>query len=267
MERLEARGVELAWESRGDGPAIVLVHETAATSAAWQRVADGAGLIGARAILYDRRGWGASSAPDEYRRTTVEEQSEDLAELIEAAVPGSAAIACGAGLGGVIALDLLLRRPELLAAAVLVEPQLPGLVPEATEALSDDQEAIAKAVHEGGVGAVVDLYLAGRLGGLGPGAARLPAEIAQAARERPGSLVAELGAAAGWTMPLRRLADAQRPVAILSSADTPPSLRAAAEALESRLPDVDSQRLPSTGPPHLTAGESVAGAALAAGAG
>ena len=70
---------------------------------------------GARAISYDRRGWGGSSAPDGYRRTTVEEQSEDAAALIESAAEAPAVV-CGAGLGAVIALDLLLRRPDLASA-------------------------------------------------------------------------------------------------------------------------------------------------------
>ena len=74
-----------------------------------------------RAIAYDRRGWGGSSEPDDYRRTTIEEQSEDAAALIEA-IADDPAVVCGAGLGAVIALDLLLRRSELVSAAVLIEP-------------------------------------------------------------------------------------------------------------------------------------------------
>ena len=82
MPTLEARGVELAWSERGEGAPVLLIHETAATGAVWEPVA--AALSGrARAIVYDRRGWGASSAPDDYRRTTVEEQSEDAAALLE----------------------------------------------------------------------------------------------------------------------------------------------------------------------------------------
>ena len=35
MRSLEARGVELGWSERGAGPAVLLVHETATSSAAW----------------------------------------------------------------------------------------------------------------------------------------------------------------------------------------------------------------------------------------
>jgi pimeloyl-ACP methyl ester carboxylesterase len=97
VPRLAIRGVELAWSERGEGAAVLLVHETGTASNAWSQLAEA--VAGRRrAICYDRRGWGESTAPDDYRRTTVEEQSEDAAALIEAleAPPPSSA---GAGSG------------------------------------------------------------------------------------------------------------------------------------------------------------------------
>src|SRR5262249_15031572 len=150
----------------------------------------------ARAIGYDRRGWGESSAPDGYRRTTVEEQSEDAAALIETLSLGEVLV-CGAGLGAVIALDLLLRRPELILGAVLIEPPLLQLLPAATESLSADRRAPEAAAGEGRE-AIVQLYLSGALGALAAGAARLPEGLTRPARERPISLIAELGAVPAW---------------------------------------------------------------------
>ena len=40
MRALATRGVELAWEEQGEGAPVVLVHETATTSAAWLPVAE-----------------------------------------------------------------------------------------------------------------------------------------------------------------------------------------------------------------------------------
>jgi pimeloyl-ACP methyl ester carboxylesterase len=82
MPTLEARGVELAWRERGEGRPILFLHETASTGDVWDAVAN-ALRDRARSIAYDRRGWGASTAPDEYRRTTIEEQSEDAVVLLE----------------------------------------------------------------------------------------------------------------------------------------------------------------------------------------
>src|SRR4051812_18820711 len=97
MPTLEARGVEIAWSERGKGPAVLLVQETASRGAVWERVA--VGLEGrARAITYDRRGWGRSSAPEDYRRTTVEEQSEDAVVVLESTQAAPAVVA-GAGAG------------------------------------------------------------------------------------------------------------------------------------------------------------------------
>jgi pimeloyl-ACP methyl ester carboxylesterase len=256
MPTLEARGVELSWRQSGSGAAVLLLHETGTTADAWEPVA---GTLGepVRAILYDRRGWGASSAPDDYRRTTIEEQSEDAASLIEA-LAAAPAVLCGAGIGAVIALDLLLRRPELLAGAVLVEPILLQLIPEANEALADDRRALERIAAEGRE-AVVDLYLSGGLAALGAGAGRLPAALGAPARERPTSLLAELGAATTWSLPPGRLRAATRRSVIVTSAATPPLLVDAAGALASRLRSSEERRVdsPET-PPHLGAPEAVA---------
>ena len=158
------------WRSACKGAPVLLIHESAATSAVWDPLAEAlAGKF--RAIAYDRRGWGASSEPDEYRRTTIEEQSEDAAALIEA-VADEPATVCGAGLGAVIGLDLLLRRSEVVSAAVLIEPTLFQLTPLATEALSEDRHRIE--IAAGARENVIDVFLAGSLPALGAGVERLP---------------------------------------------------------------------------------------------
>src|SRR3954454_10937708 len=211
MPTLEARGVEIAWSERGQGTPVVLIHETAATQVVWDSLADALARK-FRAIAYDRRGWGESSEPEEYRRTTVEEQSEDAGALTEVTA-GGPAVVCGAGLGAVIALDLLLRRSELVSAAVLIEPNLLQLTPLATEALSEDRHRIEMAAANREK--VFAGFLSGALPSLGPGVARAPEATAAAARQRPRSVMAELGIPAGWRMPLPRLGSAERPSAIV----------------------------------------------------
>jgi pimeloyl-ACP methyl ester carboxylesterase len=257
MPALEARGVELNWSDSGEGAPVLLVHETATSSAAWAPVA-GSLAAGARAVVYDRRGWGGSSVPDDYRRTTIEEQSEDAAVLLESLDAGPAVV-CGAGIGAVIALDLLLRRPELLTGAVLIEPPVIGLVPEATEALSEDRLALQEAFGERRADGAVGLFLSGGLQVLSAEVDRLPTSLTADARERPGVLFAELGSAAGWSMPLVRLADAEVPSLIVTAPSTPPLLSAAAEALAVRLSASDPREVETThGPPHVGAPFSVA---------
>jgi pimeloyl-ACP methyl ester carboxylesterase len=260
MPALEARGVELSWSERGRGEPVLLIHETATGAAAWDPVAR-AVAEAARALSYDRRGWGGSSAPDGYRRTTIEEQSEDAAALLESEA-GAPATVCGAGIGAVIALDLLLRRPELVSGLVLVEPPLLALVPAATEAMSADLDALAQG-SERGREALAGLYLSGSLGALGAGAERLPDDLAAAARERPASLVAELGSVAAWAMPLPRLAEAGSPSLVVTGPSTPGLLREAAEQLVPRLTGAEARELGSGPlPPHLDDPAAVAGLAV-----
>jgi pimeloyl-ACP methyl ester carboxylesterase len=260
VPRLETRGVELAWESLGEpsAPATVFVHETAVGVAAWRPLAErlAAPPVSGRSVIYDRRGWGDSSAPDDYLRTTVEEQSEDLAELI-GALGAPAARVCGAGLGALICLDLLLRRPRAAASAVLIEPLIPGLVPAATQALAEDRETLREAVQERGAAGMVELYLEGRLEALGPGAERLPRRLTQPAWERPATLAAELGAATAWSYPLRELGDARASVLVVNCADTPALVREAAEALTDRIAGATRAEASEPGPLHVSSPGSV----------
>jgi pimeloyl-ACP methyl ester carboxylesterase len=259
MPTLEARGVEIAWSERGEGPPVLLIHETAATGAGWEPVAEALSAR-SRAISYDRRGWGASSAPEDYRRTTVEEQSEDAAALLEA-IADPPATACGAGIGAVIALDLLLRRADLVSGAVLVEPPLFQLIPTATEALSQDRHRLEIAAGTGEN--VIELYLSGALPALGPGAGRIPDMTAAVARERPASVVAELGITAAWRMPLPRLVSAPGRSAIVTSGSTPPLVRDASAALADRLAHASAREV-DAGPesPQLGAAGEVASIVL-----
>jgi pimeloyl-ACP methyl ester carboxylesterase len=255
MPTLEARGVELSWSERGEGDLVLLIHETATGAAAWDPVAKAASE-GARVVSYDRRGWGASTAPPGYQRTTIEEQSEDAAALIES-VAGDPAVVCGAELGAVIALDLLLRRSDVVSAAVLIEPTLLQLTPLATEAMSEDRHRLE--IAAGARENVIDVFLSGALPALGPGVARIPERTEAAARERPRSVMAELGIPAAWRMPLPSLASADRPSAVVTGGSTPPLLREAAKSLSTRLAQSSEREVSSPqAPPQIGAATEVA---------
>src|SRR4051812_42531013 len=109
---VEGAGVALAYTASGSGPATVVVHGMGAEPEA-------AGLPG-RVVAYDRRGYGASGAPEPYTRTTVSEQAEDLACVVER-LDAAPALLVGHDLGALVALDVLLRHSPLARAAVLVD--------------------------------------------------------------------------------------------------------------------------------------------------
>jgi pimeloyl-ACP methyl ester carboxylesterase len=259
MPSLEARGVEIAWSDRGTGTPVLLIHETASNHSVWESVAVAVSEQ-ARAISYDRRGWGDSTAPEGYRRTTIEEQSEDAVALLESAADAPAVVV-GAGVGGMVALDLLLRRPDFVRGTVLVEPPILQMLPIATEALSEDRRRLEVAAGRGE--SVLDRYLSGGLPSLGTEFLRLPAEAIAPARSRPASVVAEIGIGTAWRVPLPSLAAVERPSIIVTSTSTPPLVRAASSALSEKLANAALRELDS-GPttPHVGAPQKLAELAL-----
>src|SRR3954470_2190950 len=119
MVTIEGAGVELAYDEAGTGASVVLVHDMAADRTCWSL---GTGpRPPARAIAYDRRGYGGSGAPEPYVATTVEEQAEDLAAVIRT-LDAAPALLIGDGFGALVVLDVLKRHPALAREAVLSNP-------------------------------------------------------------------------------------------------------------------------------------------------
>ena len=240
-------GVEIAYSDAGDGPAVIFLHETGATSASWSEVI-GEMTPGFRSIVYDRRGWGRSTAPEQYSRTTVTEQSQDAIKLLDH-LEVDAAVVCGAGIGAVAAIDLALREPGRTVEALAVEPPLLALVAKATEGLSADVARVRKAAEDHGPAAAVDAYLGAELNHLGPEAGRLAARETAGggdgleARRHPGSLFAEITAVPAWPLPLAELADAETGIQLITGSTTPPVLLEATRALAARVASLSHREL------------------------
>ena len=220
--RIEAAGVELACTERGAGDATVLVHGMASSKEDWD--ARAASLAG-RVIAYDRRGYGASGAPEPYVRTTIHEQAEDLVALVEA-LGAAPALLVGADVGALICLDVLLRHREVARAAVLVDPPLHAFVPAATEALSDERAMLEAAVRDGGLAAGVRAWLR-------PDADPQRADRAAASAR---AFFADYGAVA--TLPLTHadLRSVAVPLHVVTTPSAPLHIAAAAEALLAAAP-------------------------------
>src|SRR3954471_23424628 len=156
MVTIEGAGVELAYDETGAGAPVVLVHDMAADRTAW-----GLAPPGARMIAYARRGYGGSGAPEPYTATTVAEQAEDLAALLGAA-DARGAVAVGEGSGPLVVLAALPRHAGALRAAVLVDPPVLQLVPEALEPLAAERAVLEEALRSGGRERAGELWLATR---------------------------------------------------------------------------------------------------------
>ena len=221
------QGVELAYEEYGAGPAVLLVHGLAGDRLTLAPVAREVAAAGARVIAYSRRGYAGSSAPEPYLGTTAAEQAADAAALLRA-VDATPAVVAGDGFGALIALDLVLRQSDLVRAAVLSDPPLYALVPEATRELSDAYELLRSAVAQGGPEAGVASWLAGRADD----------ETLGRAKAAHGAFFADVAGLATLPVTRRELRAVAQPVTVLTGPGSSPATVAAADALAALLPNV-----------------------------
>ncbi|HMI80827.1 MAG TPA: alpha/beta hydrolase [Solirubrobacterales bacterium] len=116
MEILEIDGRRLSYTDTGSGPPLVFVHGVGTSGEIW---ADDLAPLArdCRLIAYDRRGYGASSAsPRDWRQHRAD--AEALIEALDAAP----AVLVGYSGGSMVTLPLVLERPDLVSALVLLDP-------------------------------------------------------------------------------------------------------------------------------------------------
>jgi 3-oxoadipate enol-lactonase len=226
MPTVEGAGVALHYAEQGAGPPVLLIHGLASDAAALAPIAAAVAGAGARAIAYDRRGYGESGAPEPYHGTTAEEQAEDAAALLRA-LDAAPAVVAGDGFGALVALDLAKRHGALVRAAVLSNPALFAFVPEATEILSEQRAAIEQALREGGPAAGVEAWLGGRVEG----------EALARARAGHRGFFADYAGMSTWATTRRELRALALPAVVLTGPWSPPHIVAAADALAALLPD------------------------------
>src|SRR5581483_455704 len=121
-------GVNIYSESHGgSGPQVVLVHGSWVDHHTWDAVVP---LLArtCRVTTYDRRGHSQSERTA--GQGSVREDAADLAAHI-----------VGNSFGGIVVLNLLLERPDLVASAAVHEPPLLGLL-EDDEALVELQSRV-----------------------------------------------------------------------------------------------------------------------------
>jgi pimeloyl-ACP methyl ester carboxylesterase len=119
---VEANGTRLYYELRGTGPSLLFIPGAEGDAEEYARVAK---LLGDEFTIlsYDRRAYSRCPRPEGFASTTVEEQADDAAALLDAVGSGPAAV-WGNSSGAIIGLGLTLRHPEAVTAAMLHEPPL-----------------------------------------------------------------------------------------------------------------------------------------------
>ena len=113
MDGETSGGSDLYHEEFGEGASILLIHPSGATGSTWGPAVEALARVG-RVITYDRRGYARSGGQPVRKLST---HSADAAALLES-LQAAPAVVVGTSSGAMIALDLAVRRPELVRAVV-----------------------------------------------------------------------------------------------------------------------------------------------------
>jgi acetyltransferase/esterase len=141
----QVNGARLYYEERGAGFPLLIIPggsvDASHYAAVAERLADEF-----RTITFDRRGNGRSPRPPGWYATSIPEQADDVAGLIEALGLAPCAVWAGS-LGGVILLELLIRRPGLVSTAIVHEPPLFGVLDDGEQLATGLLGSAARAVR------------------------------------------------------------------------------------------------------------------------
>jgi pimeloyl-ACP methyl ester carboxylesterase len=226
---LSRDGTSLAYEVRGQGPAVVLVSGAMSTGAT---VAPLAGLLARRftAVRYDRRGRGESGDTAPY---AVEREVEDLAALID--VVGGEAALYGVSSGGALVLEAAASGLPVSRVAVYETPYADFSDGGAEERAAYTRR-LTEALGQGRRGDAVELFL--RLTGLAEA-------MIQGARQSPmwagmeaiaPTLAYDDAVMGDGLVPRERLASVGVPVLAVAGAESPAWMREAARAVADAVP-------------------------------
>ena len=141
---------DLYWEQAGEGSPVVLLHEGIADSRMWEpQWVEYSSRF--RMVRYDMRGFGQS--PPAVGTFSL---SGDLVQLLDGLELGPATL-IGVSLGGSVAMETAIARPDLVSRLVLVAPGHRGFeMSEETKAGWDEEEV---ALERGDVEAAVEINM------------------------------------------------------------------------------------------------------------
>jgi pimeloyl-ACP methyl ester carboxylesterase len=115
MDEIEVGGYRIAYERKGDGPPLVLLHGWPMDGREWRRQIDGL-FDEFTVVAWDAPGAGRSSDPSE--RFRLPDWADCLASFIEALELGPSHVG-GLSWGGGLALELYRRHPEVVRTLIL----------------------------------------------------------------------------------------------------------------------------------------------------
>jgi pimeloyl-ACP methyl ester carboxylesterase len=107
---------DLYYEEAGEGVPILLIHPAGATASTWGSATGQLARIG-RVIVYDRQGYARSGGEPVH---SISRHTADAAALLED-LRAAPAVVVGTSAGAAIAVDLAVRRPDLVQVVIAHE--------------------------------------------------------------------------------------------------------------------------------------------------
>lgn len=230
-EVIDANGTKLYCEIVGEGPPALFIGGSTGDAGHFTRTAE---LLASEftVVTYDRRGNSRSPRPAGWTTTSVPEQADDAAGLIEALGLHRVCL-FAASAGALIGLDLAIRKPSLLRGAVLQEPSLFALLPNAAEILAPRRMLIRETMQAKGPRATVEALLQ-HLNGAAVLRA-IPADILERMMSNGDTMFNLETAFASWRPSDDQLASITVPIVLMIAQDTQPGFVEVMKVLEARL--------------------------------
>ena len=242
MEIFELEEGHLGYWATGSGTPVLFVHGVATLGELW--AADLAPLASdCRIIAYDRRGYGSSSSSPR----SWEIHADDAITLIEG-LNAAPAVVIGYSAGAIIALELALRRPDLVSSIVLLDPAVnlkqsmtPGFLTtfgmvQITRRMGRDRAAAERWLR------YVSRYSTG-------GSAydtKTPPERREKLLTNAAGIFADFGSGGG-SVDESRLASISIPITLVELKLSPPFLRRSCQRLKELLPQARGQAIENSG--------------------
>ena len=219
------------------------MHGAGIDGALWAKDAAWLGE-GRRFVTYNRRGYGASGpSPRDWRA-----HGDDAVALLES-LGGGPAVVCGHSGGALIALDVALRRPDLVERLVLSDPLVhprafvtPGFVArlariQAMRRLQGEEAAVARWIR----------YVSSHSDGSPSWWDRAPESRRRRVVGNAAAIFADLGSSGAGHMTDERVRSVAPPVAIVAAGLSPRFVRRSVARMERLLPAARVERVPRAG--------------------
>jgi esterase len=231
MPDMHVNGIRLYYEERGEGVPILCIHGGLSSALMWASAAEELAPLG-RVISYDRRGCARSERPQPYERTSVAEQADDAAALLDA-LHATPAIVIGRSYGGDVAIDLALRHPDRVRALALLEGGAGTVSPEWVAWARGVVERLHDTAATEGVDAVARVLIGDVLGE--SAWESFPEQVRRMFTDNAPAILVE--ANAEWLDRAPALADIDQPTLLVAAADSREPFGDVMDRMQAAMPD------------------------------